>query len=429
MEKTSKLQRFIASAYAIVDKKGKVRTNGAVASIRTVEYSRTTAANACRRLHAMGFYLEDVSGIGAKHVDALVKDWHKDGLNPKTLQNQLSKLRIFCGWLGKPGVIREGGIPAYLPEVDPATLKVKSYTERSKSLSGNGVSILRVLDRAKQEDDRLYQMLLLGSMFGLRRKEMLQIKPHLADKGDRLCLDGNITQGGRPREYLIKDDYFGKIERKVIDMVKASCKKDETLGWPGRTYAQNQRRLYYYTDKIGLTLKESGTSTHGLRYEFAENKALVNGLLPPVLGGLGKEMSVPKRKAVMQEISNQLGHGDNHTTGAYFGTFRNLREEALPGHGTLLGSFVLCAARSIVASLFVTPRLPTKPEGGWFGRTTPGLMQMDDFDRENAKLLVVVEQDGVSQPPLDLAQFLLLRPEQKERAVALAGRIGLELSC
>jgi hypothetical protein len=56
-------------------------------------------------------------------------------------------------------------------------------------------------------------------------------------------------------------------------------------------------------------------------------------------------------------------------------------------------------------------------------------MQMDDFDRENAKLLVVVEQDGVSQPPLDLAQFLLLRPEQKERAVALAGRIGLELSC
>ena len=421
MEKTSKLQRFIASAYAIVDKKGKVRTNGKVASIRTVELSRKSAANACRRLHAMGFYLEDVSGIGARHVDALVKDWYKDGLNPKTLQNQLSKLRIFCGWLGKPGVIREGGMPAYLPEVDPATLKVKRSTERSKSLSGNGVSILRVLDRAKQEDERLYQMLLLGAIFGFRPKEMLQVKPHLADKGDRILLDGNITQGGRPREYLIKDDYFGKIERKVIDMVKASCKKDEALGWPGRTYAQNQRRLYYYTDKIGLTLKESGTALHGLRHEFVENKLLASGLLPPVLGGLGKEMSVPKRKAVMQEISNNLGHVDTHTIGAYIGTFRNLREEALPGNGTQIGSFVLCAERAIVASLFVTPHLPKNPDGGF--------MQMDDYDKEHAKMMVVVEQDGVSQPPLELSQFLVLRPEQKERAATLTARIGLELSC
>lgn len=421
MEKTSKLQGFIATANAVIDKKGKARTNGNVASIRTVEYSRTTMANACRRLHAMGFYLEDVSGIGAKHVDALVKDWHKDGLSPKTMQNQLSRLRIFCVWLGRPGVIREGGLPAYLPEVDPATLKVKSYTERSKSLSGNGVSILRVLDRAKQEDNRLYLMLLLGAFFGLRRKEMLQLKPHLADKGDRLSLDGNITKGGRPREYIIKDDDFGKVERKVIDLVKAGCKKGEALGWPDRTYAQNKRRLYHYTDKIGLTLKDSGAALHGLRHEFVENKSLVNGLLPPVLGGLGKEMSGKKRKQVIQVISNQLGHGDTHTIGAYFGTFRNLREEALPGHGTLIGSFVLCVERAIVGSLFVTPHVPSKPEGGF--------VHMDEYDKANAKMVVVVEQDGASQPPLELSQFLLLRPEQRERAAGLAARIGLELSC
>ena len=92
----------------------------------------------------------------------------------------------------------------------------------------------------------------------------------------------------------------------------------------------------------------------------------------------------------------------------------------MAGRGTKIGSFVLCAEQAIVGSLFVTPHVSAKPEGGF--------MEMDNYDKEHAKLVVVVEQDGVSQPPLDLAQFLLLRPEQRERATALAARIGLELS-
>jgi len=65
--------------------------------------------------------------------------------------------------------------------------------------------------------------------------------------------------------------------------------------------------------------------------------------------------------------------------------------------------------------------LPKNPDGGF--------MQMDDYDKEHAKMVVVVDQDGVSQPPLELSQFLVLRPEQKERAATLTARIGLELSC
>ena len=420
MNSTGKLDRLIDSGNQLIDAKGLVRVNGKVASIRTVEYSRTTMANNCRRLHAMGFYLEDVQGIGAKHVEALVNDWYKSGLSANTMQNQLSKLRTFCCWLGKPRLVRQGGVPAYLPEVDPAELKVKTYTERSKSLSGNGIDPLEVIARAQEMDERLCVMLMMGSLFGLRRKEMLMLKPHKADQGSHLALDGNITKGGRFRAHMFKGDDFEIVERKVIELAKAICKKDEALGWPGRTFKQNENRLANYMRKLGLTKLECGATLHGLRHELSENHALLDGLLPPVLGGTGIEMPTKKRNSIMQKISNTLGHGDTHTIGAYFGKYRQKREKAMAGRGTKIGSFVLCAEQAIVGSLFVTPHVSAKPEGGF--------MEMDNYDKEHAKLVVVVEQDGVSQPPLDLAQFLLLRPEQRERATALAARIGLELS-
>ncbi len=113
-----------------------------------------------------------------------------------------------------------------------------------------------------------------------------------------------------------------------------------------------------------MTLEASGAALHGLRHKFVENESLVKGLLPHVLGGLGQEMSGSKQKEVMQVISNQFGHGDTHTIGAYFGTFRELRKKELPGHGAMRGSFVLRAEQVIVGSLFVTPCVSSKPEGG-----------------------------------------------------------------
>lgn len=114
----------------------------------------------------------------------------------------------------------------------------------------------------------------------------------------------------------------------------------------------------------GVTLEASGAALHGLRHKFVANESMVKGLLPHVLGGLGQEMSGSKQKEVMQVISNQLGHGKTHTVGAHFGTFRELRRKVLPGHGALIGSFVLRAEKAIVGSLFVTPRVSSKLEGG-----------------------------------------------------------------
>ena len=70
MKETTKLQRLIESANAVIDKKGTLRTNGKVASLRTVQLTREVMSSSCRRLHKLGYYLEDIQGLSAKHITA-----------------------------------------------------------------------------------------------------------------------------------------------------------------------------------------------------------------------------------------------------------------------------------------------------------------------------------------------------------------------
>ena len=60
----NKLGSLIRTADAIVDRNCGLRQNGQAASIRTQEFSRQVIRETCRRLHKLGFYLEDISGLG-----------------------------------------------------------------------------------------------------------------------------------------------------------------------------------------------------------------------------------------------------------------------------------------------------------------------------------------------------------------------------
>jgi integrase len=336
MKETTKLQRLIGSANAVIDKKGTVRTNGKVASLRTVQLTREVMSSTCRRLHKLGFYLEDIHGLSAKHIEALASDWFFNELSPKSMQNLLSRLRVFSVWINKRGIVREGGMSAYWLTPDPTVLKVKTCTEKSKSWAGNAIDTLQVIERALEEDHRLYVMLLMGVFFGLRAKEMLHLKPHQADQGDVLEVKGHVAKGGRYRLVRIYDGDIeikglGRIQREVLNLAKTVCARGETLGWPGRTYEQNRKKYYYYLEKLGITKKGLGVVGHGLRAEFAENQLILRGLVPPVFGGTGKEMSVTKRRSALHAVASGLGHNDTHTSGAYFGSFSRGPTQSLKG--------------------------------------------------------------------------------------------------
>jgi integrase len=248
-----------------------------------------------------------------------VRDWHAAGMGAKTLQNQISRLRQICRWLDKPGLIpSRDGMAYFLPEVDPASLKVSKIATESKSWSEHGLNVVEKIREADALDIRFGAMLRLGVGFGLRRKEQLQLVLSRADAGTWLLLRDNVAKSGKDRDVPI----FHPIQRAFLDHAKKVAGRGRPLGWPVRTFAQNENRYAYLMRKLGITRLDADCVGHGLRAEFAENLALYQGLVPATLGGGSDQMPEQKREAIQRNVSEALGHHRIDVTHAYYGSFR-----------------------------------------------------------------------------------------------------------
>lgn len=411
-----RMGQLLRSVESVIDAHGLTRVNGKVSSLRTIEFSRQVMKESCRRLDGLGFLLNEITSLKEKHIDALVQSWHAQGLSNKTMQNQLSRLRIFAGWIGKPEIIKRGGLPAYLPEVEAKTLTVKTYSDESKSWSGRGVNVVEMYLKAKLEDARLGGMILMGLAFGFRKKENLRIKPWKADAGNELRVDGSVAKNGRFRSIPIDTTTaYGQFQRWVLDEVKSLCKKNETLGWPGLTYKGSENRYYYFMRKLGITKADAGVSGHGLRAEFAENLALWRGLLPPSLGGSIDQMEKAERKAITNEVSKQLGHDFEHTIGAYFSTFRPVVHAS--GIGSRIGPIlVVDYSIDMFATLYANPA-PVKGAKGYRLLTASELQQ--------TTITAIVEVPGQEDQKIDIARFIELHGELSQRVLKVLREHGL----
>jgi integrase len=409
VEKKDGLRDLFKSADAVLEKA--VRVNGKPASERTQELTRKVVYANLRILHGLGYRIEHIDNLRDKHLEAIVRYWWEHSYAPKTIQNNFSRLKIFCGWMGRGNMIRRGGAAAYLPDVPKEQLRVQTYTDTTKSWSGNGVHVEQMLETAKLEDTRWYCMLLLGLFFGLRQKEMLGLKPWAADKGRYLNIDGNIAKGGRPRVILLEDNKTGEFQRLVLNYVKRQCRKGEGLCWPGLTMEQGRKRYFHYMRKHGLTKGELGVTGHGLRAEYAENEAMRRGLLPPSLGGTRHQLPKESITAIAQEVSNNLGHNDLHTISAYYGSFRKAR----PTAWTRIGSIPLDDTR--VAGIFTDPPLLAGPDGSY--------RQLSPVERAAHSIGIQIEGLHGLETSLDLAGFVSQHPEKESALLALLGARGL----
>jgi integrase len=412
-----KVGDLIKSADAVVDRHANLRVNGKVSSLRTQEYSKQVVRETCRRLHKLGYYLQDIAGLSEKHIRAIVESWHSEGKSPKTMQNQYSRLKIFCGWLGKPGIIdRSGvGVAAYLPGVDVATLKVSTIAEKSRSWTGNGVDVIDVLRRATLEDQRFGSMLTLGIAFGLRKKEMLRINLWSSDKGRSLDIDGSVGKNGKYRAIFLEDGEYGQFQRWALDQTKGRCKKRETLGWPGLTFKQAENRFYHYCKRIGLTKAELGVTTHCGRAEFFENIALLRGLVPPTLGGTVDQMSKDKREAIGIEVSQLGGHEDIHTVRSYYGSFRKVAKT--DGIGGQVGPVIAVdIEKEIFVSLWVNP----KPIAGNDGKYR--VQSQAELSQTTVTAVLAIPWEKERHVPI--ATFVEENPGLAEKIRQTLGRVG-----
>lgn len=409
MEKKDGLRDLFKSTDAVLEKA--VRVNGKPASERTQELTRKVVYANLRILHGLGYRIEHIDNLRDKHLEAIVRYWWEHSYAPKTIQNNFSRLKIFCGWMGRGNMIRRGGAAAYLPDVPKEELRVQTYTDTTKSWSGNGVHVEQMLETAKLEDTRWYCMLLLGLFFGLRQKEMLGLKPWAADKGRYLNIDGNIAKGGRPRVILLEDNKTGEFQRLVLNYIKRQCRKGEGLCWPGLTMEQGRKRYFHLMRKHGLTKAELGVTGHGLRAEYAENEALRRGLLPPSLGGTRHQLPKTNIVAIAQEVSNNLGHNDLHTISAYYGSFR----KAQPTAWSRIGGLGLEDGR--VASIYTDPPLIVQPDGSY--------RHLNQEERAEIAIKIQIEDTEGKEDAVNLAAFLEKYPEKDGAILKLLKARGL----
>uniref|UniRef100_UPI002AB31D42 phage integrase N-terminal domain-containing protein n=1 Tax=Paraburkholderia sp. J69-2 TaxID=2805437 RepID=UPI002AB31D42 len=320
----------------LIDRHAGVRMNGNVASFRTRELTAKTLFAVFNTLHLLGYRLQNPANLGARHVDALVKHWYAEGRAVSTMQNELSMLRKFGTWIGKKGFV--GRLADYLPDVPAMQLRRTAVASISKSWTENGVNVDAKLAQADALDERFGMMLRIELAFGLRRREILLLKPWKSDHGDTLTIYPNTgSKTGRPRIIALKNDY----QRTMLDYVKARMPKGQAMAWrttrrgmpAGLKYCQKEysRRM----KEIGITAAQSNVTGHGLRAEFAENAAMtdpVRPFIPATLGGTADQLSLEDLHLVRSQVSEMLGHSRTAITNSYYGSFARWR--SAPGSQT-----------------------------------------------------------------------------------------------
>lgn len=304
----------------IFEQHARTRVNGNVASHSTATTNGSNISTCFNDLWELGHKIENPEKLNSGHVKALCEHWHAKGIAVSTMQARLSSLRIFAGWIGKRTVV--GNLPSFLPQVDPKLLRVVKTAKSSKSWTENGIDVIAKIKEADELDPIFGRMLRMDLAFGLRRMEVLQLKPYKSDKGDKLRV--YEAKNGRQRDV----DVATGEQRQVLDFVKSKLKnKLDHMGWTQTkrgavaTLEYNIQRYHKCMAAIGITRADGGVTGHGLRAQFAENAALIAGMIPPTLGGSAGQMSKGDLDVTRAQVSELLGHSRVSVTGSYYGSF------------------------------------------------------------------------------------------------------------
>jgi len=316
---------FAELARLLAEKAG-TRMDGRTASNRTRALAHETLFGFVRALHAGGRHVQHLKSLNADHAAWLAQSWIDKGLAATTLRQRMTALRKLYAWIGKPSATDRA--QALLDKLPENRRRVRYVASASKSWSEHGIDVHEAIVRADRLDPRFGLMLRMIAAFGLRRSEVLQCRPWVADRGTALRIFPGEAKGGRPREIPIESAW----QREILDLVKSKIGKTDSMGWDidaqGKSLRHNARLKYGKARyarcmrAIGVTRENIGTTGHGLRAEYAENIALLQGVVPPTLGGAADQMATDDLSAKLRHVSENLGHSRESVTGAYYGSFR-----------------------------------------------------------------------------------------------------------
>ena len=257
-------------------------------------------AQAANTLHELGFRGLRATGLRRKHVDALVREWRRQGLSTGTVKNRMAHLRWWARHVGRPGVV--GG------NADHGVGERRYVTNADRSRALDAERLARVTDA------HVRMSLRLQAAFGLRREEAIKFMPSYADRGGSIVLKAAWTKGGRAREVPIWND----AQRRTLDAARRLAGGGALIPG-GRNYVAQRKVYERQTAAAGLG------RMHGLRHGYAQSRyESLTGWKAPAAGG-PRQRSLPSAKrridaAARLAVARELGHGRPQVASVYLGS-------------------------------------------------------------------------------------------------------------
>lgn len=251
---------------------------------------------------AAKYGLKSMHGLKQKHVKYLNDLWLQRELNVATIKNRNSHLRWLCRKLGKTDVV--------LPN-EQLGVGQRQYSNNHI----NKAIDIKQIDFSNLNNQRVLVQIHLQRHLGLRREEVIKIKPHQADKGSHVELQPSWCKGGRGRTIPIltpEARYWLNEAKKLAENPKHSLIPTD------KNYIQYRR---HYDKQIKLV---DIRHAHGLRHAYAQARYKeLTGWDCPKRGGPTSNQLTPEQKKIDREarliISSDLGHCRIQITVNYLG--------------------------------------------------------------------------------------------------------------
>lgn len=284
-----------ALSYALKDLTGRCREGSFATQAARARGLQAMATD----LKALGFKLPSPASLKPKHVTALVGQWKAAALKDATIRNRLGWLRWWADKVNKPGLLPKDNTAFGLAERTPY------QGNRARRLTPDLVKRVR--------DPAILMALRLQATFGLRREEALKLRPALAVRGDRLCLQASWTKGGRYREITLTSP----AQRALLDELRQLVGTGSLVG-QGRQYVDAMNAYRHHTRVAGLG------NAHGLRHAWAQEQYKARtGRDCPAAGGPTLDQLSPAEQRqdyrARLAISRELGHNRIDVTDTYLG--------------------------------------------------------------------------------------------------------------
>ena len=260
-----------------------------------------------RRLQAEGVHGLKPRNLGGRHVDKVIRqvvgEVERGERTIASGKNWMSHLRAYTRAIGKAHLV-----PRTNAEVG---LGRRDYVPReSKAV----VLTAGHLDRITCPYVRM--SLVLQKEFGWRRETAIKVIVAVADKGDRVEIQGSWTKTGKAFTSVVRTPG----QRAALDHAAELGRTTERGSLvPTQTYIQQVKRFEYQCKKAGLD------GSHGLRHEYAQERyKQLTGFDCPLRGGpLKSEMTAAQRRAdyeARKTISAELTHERMSIVVVYLGS-------------------------------------------------------------------------------------------------------------